>query len=804
MSDKFYSYRDRIIKRDFKRMNDKQLEAVFSTEGPLLILAGAGSGKTTVLVNRIANITKYGSSYGTMNTYRPITDADADLLEAYYNGSVPMNFDIADLLSYNPAKPWQILAITFTNKAASELKERLNTFIGPEAADIWAGTFHSICSRILRRYGDRIGYSSHFTIYDTDDQKRVIKEVQRQLGIDDKLLSHKLILAEISHAKDRLITPEEYAKDAAADIRLAKIAQCYIEYQKQLKKSDAMDFDDMIFRTVELLQQEKDVLELYQRQFRYVHVDEYQDTNYAQYVLTSLLAGGYNNICVVGDDDQSIYSFRGATIENILNFEGNYRNAKTIRLEQNYRSTGNILDAANAVIKNNSERKGKNLWTADEEGDPIRYITAVDERSEGMYIAEQILEDVENGMQFSDHAILYRTNYQSSSIETAFTRMGIPYKIIGGRRFYDRKEIRDVIAYLTVLANPADNVKLRRIINEPKRGIGDATVNAAADIAATLGLSIYDILEAPDEYEKLSRSANKIKKFTEMIDTLRLKLYDTNMSEVFDDLLEDSGYMAYLAQDKETYEERKANVGELKSNMMRYMDENEDADLTGFLEEISLLSDIDAYNEQSDVAVLMTIHSSKGLEFPVVFLTGMEDGIFPSSRAIFEEMNVEEERRLAYVGITRARKKLYLSRAATRMQYGSTKRNPVSRFVEEIPDTFIETVNDSQYAERRTGFGAGFGGQTEIRHSNYYGDSFGQPKSDFSSAHSISAKSSQKKPAAATALSFSIGDTVSHRAFGKGVVLSVTPMGNDNLIEIAFEKAGTKKVMGNFAKLQKI
>lgn len=763
------------------QMNDKQQEAIRTTEGPLLILAGAGSGKTTVLVKRIAYIVEQGL-----------------------------------------AQPWQILAITFTNKAANELKERLALWVGEDARGVeWAGTFHSICARILRYDGSSLGYSSHFTIYDTDDSKRTMKECQRLLDIDDKVLPHKVILSEISRAKDNLISPEEYEKQNSGDPRLRKFAECYKLYQQLLKQADAMDFDDIIVNTVKLLQTDDMVREKYQAKFKYVHVDEYQDTNHAQYVLTSLLAGGYNNICVVGDDDQSIYKFRGATIENIMDFEKNYKDAKLIRLEQNYRSTGNILNAANSVIKNNKERKGKNLWTEAGDGELITLHTADSEIDEGLYIADEISTFVENGKSFSDMAVLYRTNAQSNAIERAFVRTSIPYRVFAGKRFYERKEIRDALAYLTLLVNPSDAVKLRRIINEPKRGIGDTTVNAAAEIAAGLGVSLFEVMQEADQYERLSRAQNKLMSFTTMINDLRVKALDEPLFELFDDLLEVTGYEKYLKLDNDTYEDRLENLQELKTNMIRYLEENEDGDLEGFLEEVSLLSDVDSFNreEDNDAVVLMTLHSAKGLEFPVVFLAGMEEGLFPSRQALNEPSGIEEERRLAYVGITRAKEKLYMTNTNCRIMYGSTTRNPQSRFVEEVPDEYFE---DTATNENYSGYGwngyssnykkpsfQGFGGYSDSYSGDFGSEEYEGPYGDsskmkqYKQARKISAKS-KPKPAPTSSDKYSIGDTVKHKAFGTGVVLSVTPMGNDNLIEVAFDKSGTKKLMANYAKLEKV
>ena len=802
MQKTFLELRKKIIEKEFSRMNDMQKKAVFTTEGPLLILAGAGSGKTTVLVSRIANIVKYGDAYTSSNIIRQINESDIQMLKDYYEDKIPCNMEIAELLSHYKAQPWQILAITFTNKAATELKERLALYLGEEQSrDIWAGTFHSICTRILRRYGDRIGYTSHFTIYDTDDSKRIIKECQRLLNIDDKLLPHKTILNKISRLKDALVTPAEYIAETekVANAQDKKYAECYKLYQQLLLSADAMDFDDIIVNTVKLLKTDSEVREKYQNQFRYVHVDEYQDTNHAQYELTRLLAGGYNNICVVGDDDQSIYKFRGATIENILDFESNYKNATVIRLEQNYRSTGNILNAANAVIKNNKERKGKNLWTASGDGEKITFFTAENEMDEGTYIADEISTGVSNGKKFSDFAVLYRTNAQSNSIERAFVRMGVPYKVVGGKRFYERKEIRDALAYLCLINNPSDTVKLKRIINEPKRGIGDTTVNKASEIAASLGVSLFEIIATADQYDILKRSSSKLLAFAAMINEIRAFALEAPMDQVFDVLMEKTGYADSLKLDPVTYEERLSNLHELKSNMKRYLEENEDGDLQGFLEEVALLSDIDAYNEQSDVCVLMTLHSAKGLEFPIVFMAGMEENLFPGNKVMYDLSEIEEERRLAYVGITRAKEKLYLTCASTRMLYGTTSRSPVSRFVTEIPDEYFEEqpIKTSVYAPSKSSYGTSsytsYAQKQEAR-ARARGASFKRP-----SYASATGKASSTN----ASVSYSIGDTVSHKAFGTGVVLNVTPMGNDSLIEIAFEKAGTKKLMANFAKLTK-
>ena len=773
--------RRQVMEKEFSRMNPMQREAVFTTEGPLLILAGAGSGKTTVLVNRIANIVKYGCAYGAREFSVSLTEEEIRMLEEYRDGTQEYTDEIADLLAVRPAKPWQILAITFTNKAAGELKERLEAMLGPDGQDIWASTFHSTCARILLRDGESIGYTSHFTIYDTDDSKRVMKECQRLLNIDDKMLSHKTLLHEISHAKDSLISPEDYLNDAGDDVRLRKIGEAYRLYEKLLRDADAMDFDDMIVNTVKLLEENEEVRTRYQNRFRYVMVDEYQDTNHAQYRLTSLLAGGSGNLCVVGDDDQSIYRFRGATIENILSFEEQYHKAKVIRLEQNYRSTQNILDAANAVISHNTERKGKNLWTANGPGEKIVVDNAFDEQEESTFIADTIMDSVKGGRKWSDHAVLYRMNAQSNAIERTFVRMGVPYRVIGGHRFYERKEIRDALAYLSVISNPADNIRLRRIINEPKRGIGATTINHAAQIAAGLGLSLYEVISHADEYEQLVRAAPRLRAFTQIIDGLAEAAEELPLNELFEKAMRDTGYLDSLALDRETYQDRLENIQELSSNLLRYSEDNEEGDLNGFLEEVALMTDIDNYNEEADTVVLMTLHSAKGLEFPVVFIPGMERGIFPGIQSLYSASEMEEERRLAYVGITRAKERLYLTHARTRMLYGSTSHNAPSPFLEEIPEGLVEEKRKVTLSQQKPSV------QRAAKPKKTFDHSFGP---------------AAPKPSA-PAGSYRVGDTVGHKLFGTGVVLSAQPMGNDTLLEIAFEKAGTKKLMANFARLTK-
>ncbi len=792
VSSEFLQLRRKIIAKDFKSLNDMQKKAVLSTEGPLLVLAGAGSGKTTVLVNRIANIIKYGKAYfSDYCRYEP-TDSEMALMRAVADGVIEDVFDIEHLLKVDAAKPWEILAITFTNKAAGELKERLEKMLGPEALDIWASTFHSACVRILRRNAEYIGYSSNFTIYDTDDSKRVIKDCLKQLGFSDKIITPKGVLNEIGRAKDMMISPEEYIKENFVDLRKRNYGAVYEMYQQRLKNADAMDFDDIIVNTVRLFQNNPEVLEYYQRRFKYIMVDEYQDTNHAQYLLTSLLAGGYGNICVVGDDDQSIYKFRGATIENILSFEHEYQNAHVIRLEQNYRSTQNILDAANSVIANNENRKGKNLWTDNGRGDLIVYHSAESDRDEGYFIADKVLDGVRSGMSYSDFAVLYRMNSQSNLVEQSFVRMGIPYRIIGGHKFYDRKEIKDALAYLSIIANPNDSVRLQRIINEPKRGIGDTSVSSAMEIADGLGISLFDVIKAADQFPKLSRCAKKMKEFADIIESFIDAQDSLELSELFKKVMADTGYIQYLALDKETYEDRVHNLDELSNNLLRFSRDNDEATLNDFLQEVALMTDIDNYNADAETVVMMTVHSAKGLEFPVVFLAGMEETIFPSSLSATDDSEIEEERRLAYVGITRAKKQLYLTRARTRILFGQTKFNPPSRFINEIPDKLLEKSGEiftrSTSSFVTGGQSHGIPAQTRSQ----------QPSRGFTGASASSFRAPVKNET-----QFNPGDTVVHKAYGEGVVLSAKPMGNDTLLEIAFAAAGTKKIMANYAKIEK-
>ncbi len=793
MTEQFLNLRRSLIKKDFGNMNDRQFEAVTTTEGALLVLAGAGSGKTTVLVNRIANLVKYGNAYN--SDFVPyFTQEDIAAAENYLNdktGTLPQG-----VFSINAPRPWQILAITFTNKAANELKERINAKLGEGGESLWAGTFHSICGKILRMNAERIGFSSHFTVYDTDDQKRLVKNIMKDNSVDEKMFPIRSVLTAISAAKDSLISPAEYKQTAGNDYRQQTIAKLYDIYQNRLKSADAMDFDDMINYTVKLFQENDDVLEHYGSKFKYIMVDEYQDTNHAQYELVRLLASVHGNICVVGDDDQSIYRFRGATIENILNFEDDYENARVIRLEQNYRSVGNILNAANAVIANNRGRKGKNLWTDKGDGELIKIYTAADERDEARYVADRVLESVRGGAKFSDHAVLYRINAQSAAIENVFARSGISYRVIGGMRFYERKEIRDVLAYLNLISNNNDDIRLRRIINEPKRGIGDTTLNHAAEIASQLGLSLFEVLDSADQFAPLSRAAGKLKDFCEMIKSLSSLVDELPISELLTAVLDKSGYRVSLMTDTDPKNaDRLANVDELVNNVKQYELENDEPTLAAFLEEIALVSDIDSMNDSEDKVTLMTVHSAKGLEFEKVFLIGLEEGIFPGNQSIYGgESEIEEERRLMYVAITRAKRQLTVSNAVTRMVFGSTNRNMPSRFLKEIPDEYCSmraSVPQMSFGRSRD-FDDGFYTPRATRTAVSYGKT----------TTSFGGYSAAKKADSAPVGSYFAGQRVEHKTFGEGLILSASSMGNDTLLEIAFDTVGTKKLMAAYAKLK--
>ena len=860
----YLALRDQYIEARFARLNPVQRQAVFATEGPLLILAGAGSGKTTVLVNRIANIIRFGSAHGSRELPRTVTEADLnDLRTAVANGrDLPRE---TAYLAVRPARPWNVLAITFTNKAAGELKERLRTMLGDTlGGDVNASTFHSACVRMLRRDAERIGFPKSFTIYDSDDQQRVIKQIYKDLMIDDKFLPVKSAIGQISSYKDKLMSAEEVAAEIPANTKAQLISKIYTTYANRLKTAGAMDFDDLIFHTVKLLQNDAEAREYYQNRFRYVVVDEYQDTSVAQFHLVRLLAGGTNNVCVVGDDDQSIYKFRGATIENILNFEKVFAGAKTIRLEQNYRSTANILNAANSVIKNNLGRKGKTLWTESGDGEKIHHYTATNEQDEASHIADIIGEHLREGASLKDHAVLYRMNAQSNPIETYFARAGIPYRIVGGQRFFDRKEVKDINSYLAVIVNPRDDVRLRRIINEPARKIGATTIEKIGELAAGKGVPMMEVIAHVREYPELQRAAAALERFYEMY----RELCDLSVSEPLDvfvgDVIAKTGYEAMLKAMKEEGETRRENLGQLVSSIKTYADQNgEDATLSGFLEEVALISDLDSYDDDADSVTMMTIHSAKGLEFPYVFVVGMEDGIFPGDMAKYNEEDMEEERRLCYVAITRAKKELYLSTSRTRMIFGQTRRNPPSTFLSEIdPDLLDESQSpelagygggfgagygtystnvpggrsgysgasrgylNSEYNAHPRGFGGGYssgfvsgghespnsyGGRHQVQ-STGFGSGYGRSRAGGNTAPAGAGTSTlagapgaaPKKPEVKKAVSYAPGDIVDHRVFGRGKVLKATPIAGDCIVEIQFDRVGVKKTMANYAPLKKV
>ena len=864
LTQEFCALRDQYIESKFSRLNPAQKQAVFTTEGPLLILAGAGSGKTTVLVNRIANIIRFGSAHGSAELPAPVTAQDvADLRAALESGR-----DLAreaQRLAVRPARPWNVLAITFTNKAAGELKDRLRAMLGETVGgDVHASTFHSACVRILRRDAERIGFPKSFTIYDADDQQRVIKQIYKDLMIDDKFLPVKSAVGQISAFKDKLITAEEVAAEAPRDTKAALISKIYTAYAGRLRTAGAMDFDDLIFHTVRLLQTDEEARSYYQNKFRYVVVDEYQDTSVAQFHLVRLLAGGTNNVCVVGDDDQSIYKFRGATIENILNFEQVFTGARTIRLEQNYRSTSNILDAANRVIKNNAGRKGKTLWTQNGDGAKVHHYTAASEQDEASHIADIIGEHLREGAHLRDHAVLYRMNAQSNPIETYFARAGIPYRIVGGQRFFDRKEVKDINSYLAVIVNPRDDVRLRRIINEPARKIGASTIEKVGELAAAAGVPMLQIIADARDYPELGRAAAPLEKFYELYRELCDLSVTLPLDEFAGEVIRKTGYEAMLKAQKEEGEARLENLGQLVSSVKTYADQNgEDATLSGFLEEVALISDLDSYDQDADSVTMMTIHSAKGLEFPYVFVVGMEDGIFPGDMARYAQDDMEEERRLCYVAITRAKKELYLSSSRSRLIFGQTRRNPPSCFLDEIGPEHLDETQSEELAWTSGGFGAGYGSYSHNvpgGRSGYSGASRGylnseynaRPRGGFGAGYAsgfasgghesprydggrhmaqsggfgagYGSRASHHSGAPATpagagtstlagmqntapkkqGAQYAPGDVVEHRVFGRGTVLKATPVAGDCIVEIQFDRVGVKKTMANYAPLKKL
>ena len=775
--------KQRALESYFSRANDMQKKAIFKVNGAVLIIAGAGSGKTTVLVNRIANMMRFGNAYHDEEE-RGITEEQRRFLEEFPGlPKTPENAArLAEIIAVDPVNPWNILAITFTNKAAGELRDRLVKIIGDGAEKINASTFHSACVRMLRREIEHLGYMSSFAIYDDDDSKRLLKDIMKRCGIDEKILPVKTVKNRISRLKDQMISADRFALTAqeTAELLDIKASEIYIEYQKSLKSANAVDFDDIIFLTVKLFEDFPDVLRHYRNLYKYIMVDEYQDTNYAQYRLISLLAGDDGNLGVVGDDDQSIYKFRGATVENILNFEKQYTNCAVIRLEQNYRSTENILAAANAVISNNSRRKDKHLWSDLGEGEKVRVNMYPSELNEARGIAEEIAEGVRNGAKYSDYALLYRNNAISRSYEQALVRAGIPYKMVGGLRFYDRKEIRDIMAYLALVDNPFDVIRFRRVINEPKRGIGDATIDEVIRIAEGLGRSPLEICRDSANYETIAKRANHLRAAANIFEELD-ELSDTlPLDELIDAAAERSGYIEALKTQGDEGAARIENIMELKSNAAQLMNENPEATLPDFLEQVALVADIDNYDAETDRVSLMTMHAAKGLEFPVVYLVAAEDGIFPSMLSKGDASEMEEERRLAYVAITRAKKRFIATHSRYRMLYGKTTANKLSEFICEIPEELVEK----------------HGEQPVVRNPIV------KPEK-----HSFLKEQSQKMHAADAPKSFesfSAGDRVKHNIFGEGTVSEVLPMGNDAMITIQFDKRGPKKLMRNNAKLKKL
>ena len=873
LKQEFCALRDTYIEKQFGRLNEMQRKAVFTTNGPLLILAGAGSGKTTVLVNRIANLIRFGSAHGSGWTPREVTEEDVKALRMAIMTGTDAPAWMDGMLRKDAVRSWNVMAITFTNKAAGELKERLRNMLGGEEGDeVFASTFHSACVRILRRWAEQIGYPRSFTIYDTDDAQRVMKTVYKELNVDEKLIKIKKTANQIGRWKDQLISPRKAIDFSSENFEEQKMAQIYNLYQNKLHEAGAFDFDDLIYYTVQLLAEHPDVREFYQNKYRYLLVDEYQDTSIAQFRLVSLLTGPEQNICVVGDDDQSIYSFRGATVENILQFEKIYPKTKTIRLEQNYRSTSNILNAANCVIQHNTERKGKTLWTQNSEGDKVQVYVAEDEQDEAAHIAGIIGEHLKQGGHLADHAVLYRANASSTPIQMYFTRAGIPHKIVGGMRFNDRKEIKDIHSYMSIVANSRDNVRLRRIINEPARKIGNTTVEVIADLATQQGISMIEVISRADEYAKLSRAIMPLLKFWQMYEKLQESLETKSLEEFAVDVINLTGYKAMLeaeaAKGQEEAADRLKNLGHLVNNVKEYcVRQGEDATLQGYLEDVALISDIDSYNESDDQVVFMTVHSAKGLEFPYVFLIGLEESVFPYFFMGKEyEANMEEERRLAYVAITRAKKELYISRSQYRQLWGRTSRNEPSRFLREIEPEYIEETRSpalerrsqmggwgSSYSDtvpggasgysgasgwgrsRTGGYGSGyssgylnseynggsrgFGSEYAGRGSSSSGFGSSAPRStgSFGAGYSSAGTSrnsakpisftgtpAAQKPAANTPKHYEPGDIVEHKVFGRGKVLKVKPAAGDQIVEINFEKVGVKKTMANFAPLVKI
>ncbi len=777
--------KQQAFRKYFHSLNEQQQQAVFSVNGPVLVLAGAGSGKTTAIISRIVNMIYFGDGYAQADGYLP--EEDAVWLQAYIDGKEPEDVErLREILAIAPIRPWNILAITFTNKAAGEMRARLASTLGEElASSVHASTFHSACVQILRRSIERLGYGSDFAIYDADDSRKLMKSCLADCNVSEKQFPPRGIVQEISNAKDAMISPEEMWEDAGEDYRKQTVARLYAAYQRHLRESNALDFDDIIYLTVELFRRFPEELAKYQYRFPYVLVDEYQDTNHAQYQLISLLTHASGNLCVVGDDDQSIYRFRGATIENILGFEEEFPDCTVIRLEQNYRSTQNILDAANSVIANNTGRKSKHLWTNAGAGEKITWYRAADESDESAYVSDTILKQVKAGEKYSDHAILYRMNAQSNMLERALVHKGIPYRIYGGTRFYDRKEIKDILAYMSIVENPNDRVRFERIVNEPKRGIGNATLALLLQISQDLHLSPLEVLQNVEQYPALSKKKTALKKFAELWEALITAEREQPLEQFLDTILEKTGYHGMLESMGEEGTFRLENIEELKTSILTYQNEAEEASLGGFLEEISLYTDVDKYEPDQDTVILMTVHSAKGLEFRNVFLVGMEQGVFPGNRSLSTPQDLEEERRLAYVALTRAKEKLTLTTAASRMLFGMTMRNPPSQFLEEIDKSLLEEKTSRRQSKR------------------------GIPAGNAESVQSISLlqqqmAASKKRVYQAQPKEFHVGERVRHAVFGDGTVLSITKMANDAMLEVGFDQVGTKRLMASHPKIKKL
>ena len=797
---RYHAIKRELFDRYYNYLNPEQRRAVYTVDGALLILAGAGSGKTTVLVNRISHIIRYGNAYYSERCPRNLTEEHVAELEAARSLSREELGGVLAEFATEPAPPYTVLAITFTNKAANEIKNRLTAGLGEDesAEEIWAGTFHSICMRILRRFGDRLGYKNGFSVCDADESKKLVSSCMKDLNLDEKKLAVKAAVNAISRAKDKMQTPDDFAAEAGSDLKQKQYAQIYRLYQQRLEAANLVDFDDIIMKTVLLLKSDPEVRELYSRRFRYVLVDEYQDTNKAQLELTMLLAEYHGNLMVVGDDDQSIYKFRGATIENILNFDRTCPNTAIIKLEQNYRSTKTILNAANGVISHNMGRKGKNLWCDGDRGDPILVKELDNQNSESRFVLDEILRlRREKGYEYRDFAVLYRVNAQSANLETAFAKGGVPYRMLGALRFYDRKEIRDVIAYLCVINNPYDNLHLKRIINEPKRKIGDTSYSVAEQIAEHLHKSVLDVIAEAPSYTAIPKAtAVRMAEFAAMMQEFMAMVGVVPLTKLLESVLDKTGYREMLVAGGEAEQERLENVDQLLSNMAEYEASSENPTLGGFLEEVALVSDIDRYDETADAVVLMTIHSAKGLEFPVVFLPGMEEGLFPGMQSIMNPSEIEEERRLAYVAITRAKKALIVTHVRERMLYGKTQYNQISRFVEEIPEELLDVHN---LGERKRYF---FGDSDDFASVPFtpMRPTAGRsaPYSGSASGHAMSYAAPAKKAEPAALPAIEVGNRVRHNSFGEGMVLSVKKIGADTMYEIAFDDCGTKKLMASY------